>query len=875
MKGNKNKKVKKKDSKQKPSEESQFGGMTFAMGEMDLIFEIFFDDKDLENPNSQSEDDKYYKIEDMKEIKDLSVIKDKLENEEFLNSIKLKPNNELTKQLILGNKITKKKSFIDLVCYGRPKFEGDSEFFDKVFDYVTVKNNLQINKTPLDENSRYSLLIHLRHKKKPEQFSEIKIGKTPAEEKEEKEKEEEEKKKEEEKDQTQKEEDEKNQMEERKKQKIKQYQERREKEKKKKEKGGEKNKEEEGEKKEEENNENQNDENNQQNEEQNNNNNNEQNNEEKKEEENEEEKEEEPEDYEETEAMKEKKIPKFKRQNVLCNLNPSCTKYDLIYINNEEISKIPGDFKLSYLTELLEHFKKKKSNIFINFYKNEPSKEEKEKEEAKKKEENKKVEAKKKEEQKKEEEISKNREKQMKDINDKRQIKLNRQKELKENKKKEIKEMEKKAKEDEINTIKTELEQLDEEEQNIKDEIRADEEVKKEFKRKKEKEQKKEDEQKRKKESKEMRQLNEIFFFTDGYFFDTKQACELFNKHYLCHTTDNEKNTKVINKQKVFDYFIMAIARGATDEVQGEKVGLFMEDFNKYTIIHCSKKTATKKELNPQPHPKINPHNIVLVQNYQEIIKKNKNEYYSIFAGLAAHEICAGHSVSNEIIYPAFLTSLEIIKRKVECEKNGITTINEDQLYKVKLNEKSLQQDLAKLASDNKEGGFVLDCTNQSKSTLKDYVALYDYHLRGFFSSQLIRKYLENKGFINSQGYIMYDPVYRNIMGAQCKNTKKYEGDELREKIISSIKGLDVPARLKDKEVDAKKALEKQNVPINKKIPFIKDMNQMKQANKRKKRKKKNAPGEGSSSSGQSSSEDEGKSGEGVSNEDNQDKKSP
>ena len=858
MKGNKNKKVKKKDSKQKPSEESQFGGMTFAMGEMDLIFEIFFDDKDLENPNSQSEDDKYYKIEDMKEIKDLSVIKDKLENEEFLNYIKLKPNNELTKQLILGNKISKKKSFIDLVCYGRPKFEGDSEFFDKVFDYVTVKNNLQINKTPLDENSRYSLLIHLRHKKKPEQFSEIKIGKTPAEEKEEKEKEEEEKKKEEEKDQTQKEEDEKNQMEERKKQKIKQYQERREKEKKKKEKGGEKNKEEEGEKKEEENNENQNDENNQQNEEQNNNNNNEQNNEEKKEEENEEEKEEEPEDYEETEAMKEKKIPKFKRQNVLCNLNPSCTKYDLIYINNEEISKIPGDFKLSYLTELLEHFKKKKSNIFINFYKNEPSKEEKEKEEAKKKEENKKVEAKKKEEQKKEEEISKNREKQMKDINDKRQIKLNRQKELKENKKKEIKEMEKKAKEDEINTIKTELEQLDEEEQNIKDEIRAEEEVKKEYKRKKEQEQEKEQEEQMKKDTKEMRQLNEIFFFTDGYFFDTKQACELFNKHYLCHTTDNKKNKKVLNKQKVFDYFITAIARGATDEVQGNKVGLFMEDCSKYTIIYCSKKTASKKELNAQPHPKINPHNINLVQQYQEIIKENKNDYYSIFACLAAHEISAAHNISTEVIYPSFLTSLEIIKRKVECQKNQITTINDDQIYKVKINEKALQQELEKLASDSKEGGFILDCTNKSKSTLKDYVALYDYHLRGFFSSQLIRKYLKNKGFIDSKGFIMYDPVYRNVMGAQCKNKKKYEGDELKEKIISSIKGIDVPTRIKDKELDAKKAIERQNVPIDKKIPYVKDSNQYKQSRKKKKKKKN---GEGSSSSG-ASSEDENKSGD-------------
>ena len=179
------------------------------------------------------------------------------------------------------------------------------------------------------------------------------------------------------------------------------------------------------------------------------------------------------------------------------------------------------------------------------------------------------------------------------------------------------------------------------------------------------------------------------------------------------------------------------------------------------------------------------------------------------------------------------------------------------------MNEKALQQELEKLASDSKEGGFILDCTNKSKSTLKDYVALYDYHLRGFFSSQLIRNYLKNKGFIDSKGFIMYDPVYRNVMGAQCKNTKKYEGDELKAKIISNIKNIDVPARLKDKEVDAKKAIDKQSVPIKKKIPTSKElMNQYKQANKKKKKKKKSGSGEGSSSSGQSSSEDEGKSGE-------------
>ena len=867
-----NKKVKKKESKQKQSEES-FGGMTFCMGQMDLIFEINFDDKDLENKNSQSEEDKYFKIEELNSLKDLSFLEDK--PEEFLNTIKIKPNNEFIKQLILGNKISKKKTFIDLICYGRPKFEGEEQFFNKIFNYVTVKNNLQINETPLEEGSRYSLLIQLRHKKHPEQIKEIKIGTTPSEEKEQKEKEEKERNKEEEKQKSEKEEEEKKEMEEKKQQKIKQYQEKREEEKRKKEEEERKKKEKEEnknkgneEQKGEQNNEEQNNEE-QNNEEQNKEQNKEEEKkeEEKKEEEkeDEEEKEEEPEDYEETEAMKEKKIPKFKRKNILCNLVPSCTKYDLIYLNYEEISKIPGDFKIKYLIELLEHFKRKKSNIFINFYKDEiyKSEDDKKKEKETKEKEIKKAEEKKNEEAIKEEQERKKKEKELKDISDKKKELKDRQKDINENKKKEIKEMEEQKKTEELNNIKIELEKLDENEIKIKDEIRAEDEVKKEYKKKKEEEQKKEEEKQRKKEKKEMRQLNEIFFFTDGYFFDTKQACQLFNKHYLCHTTDNKKNKKVINKQKVYDYFITAIASGTMDEVQGNKIGLFMEDFNKYNIIYCSKKTASKKELNPQPHPKINPYNAKLIEKYQDIIKKNKNDYYSIFVSLAAHEISAARNISIEVIYPSFLTALEIVKRKVECIKNDITTINDDQIYKVKLNEKALQQELEKLASDSKEGGFILDCTNKSKSTLKDYVALYDYHLRGFFSSQLIRNYLKNKGFIDSKGFIMYDPVYRNVMGAQCKNIKKYEGDELKAKIISNIKSIDVPARLKDKEVDAKKAIDKQSVPIKKKIPCSKElMNQYKQANKKKKKKKKSGPGEGSSSSGQSSSEDEGKSGE-------------
>ena len=882
-KSDKNKKTNKKESKQKQSEESQFSGMTFALGELDLIFDIIFEDKDLENPKSQSEDDKYIKIEELKTIKDLSFLIPEENNEktneqkekekkfeDFLNRIKLRPNNEFIKQLLLGNKISKKKCFIDFICYGRPKFEGDTDFFNRIFNYVTVNNGLQINDTPLEEGSRYSIIINLRHRKHPEQVSVIEEGTTPSKEKEGKEKEEASKKEEEEKKKKEKEDEEKKEKEELKNKKIQEYKEQREKEKKEKEKKGNKSEEGEGEgegKKEEEE---QKDEEKKEEVNEGENNNevkNEEKNGEKKEEEKEENKkekedEEEQEDYEETDAMKEKKIPKFRRNNVLCKLNPSCTKYDLVFLNYEEISKIPGDFKIKYLVELLAHFKKKKSNIFINFYKNEPSQEEKDKEESKKKETEKNEEKKRDEESQKEEEEKKKREENLKKIYEEKKELMKKQKDLTENKKKEKKEISDPQKDDELIKINKELEKKDEEMNDIFDEMRAEEEVKKEFQKRKEKEKKKEEKEKDEKEKKEMREMNEIFFLTDGYFFDTKQACEIFNKHYLSHTTDKIKNRKQINKQKVFDYFITSIATGTLDEVQGKKVGLFMEDLNRYNIIYCSKKAASKKELNAQPHPKINPHNTKLVEEYQKIIKKNKNDYYSVFVSLAAHEISACHNISLEAVYPTFLIGLEIIKRKVECQKNNITSINEEQLYRVKINEKALQQELEKIASDTKEGGFILDCTNKSKSTLKDYVALYDYHLKGFFSSELIRNYLKTKNFINAEGYIMYDPVYRNVMGAECKNKKKYEGDELKAKIITGIKGIDVPARIKDKELEVKKAVEKQNDHIGKKIPFSKEINQYNQTKKKRKKKKKEGSEEGNSSSGGSQSEGEGSSGD-------------
>ena len=135
----------------------------FAMGYVDLIFKLKLTNKDLlksEEGQQQSEqnekqgqktDDKYYNISDFKSIEDLQFLKDK---RELWDKITLTGGNDTIKQLLIGNKIAKKKSKIEFFGYNRPTFEGNTEFFSDIFNYVCSKNNLIINETPLEENAR-------------------------------------------------------------------------------------------------------------------------------------------------------------------------------------------------------------------------------------------------------------------------------------------------------------------------------------------------------------------------------------------------------------------------------------------------------------------------------------------------------------------------------------------------------------------------------------------------------------------------------------------------------------------------------------------------------------------------------------------------
>ena len=446
------------------------------------------------------------------------------------------------------------------------------------------------------------------------------------------------------------------------------------------------------------------------------------------------------EEYPLNEAMEKNLIPKFRKRNILCNMYPMFDRYNMIFINFEDLNKISKNFKYEYALELIDFFKRKKSLIFINYYKQE---------------------------------------KELKNI--------------------------KKQKEDKL--IKKNLSKNNVIPQKQMIEI-----------------------------------TNKFYYVTDIYFFDKKQAIKIFNDHYKYFTL--EESNKSITSRNVYDYFIKGISTGTEEQVPNEKTGIFLDEFNELCFIQVSKNSVYKHEFDPHPFPKINPHNIKEVSEYKDIIKKNKDDFYSIFLSEMAISIShcyRGISISPSIVYPSYLTGVDLIKKKIECIKNKITIPeNIEKFYKIKKHPELISQELEKFEIGKREEKFLLDCTNKLASNKKEYISLFDFHLKKFFSNENIRKNLENKGFIDSEGYVLYDPLYKSVMGNNPKK-KLFTEKQIQEKIMSDINDIKVQTMNNDmNNVNTNDinifSNDNFNMTTERKIPFIKEKEKMENINIKKKK---------------------------------------
>ena len=323
--------------------------------------------------------------------------------------------------------------------------------------------------------------------------------------------------------------------------------------------------------------------------------------------------------------------------------------------------------------------------------------------------------------------------------------------------------------------------------------------------------------------TKKMNDINNIYYFTDLYFFDTKQAPKKFNKHYNFFTADKKKSA--VNKGNLYDYFIKGIATGTKDVVDKEKYGFFIEYFNKLYIVKADKNIGNKYEFDLKIYPHINIHNMDTINIYKDIIKKNKNYYISLILAYTLGSMIEDNSTNIETIFKGYAYALEAIKKKLEFEKNNLNEKEDDDYKnkKIKITDNFVDIKIKTLQNTGQENGFILDCTNKKKSELKDYVPLYDIHMVNFLKNKNLDD-LKKKGFINDKGFIMIDPQYRNRMKDDAQviamNKKKFNKN-----IENKIKNINIlkkeSDRLKDPKKEVKDAFEI-NIPTNKKIPKAK-----------------------------------------------------
>ena len=269
--------------------------------------------------------------------------------------------------------------------------------------------------------------------------------------------------------------------------------------------------------------------------------------------------------------------------------------------------------------------------------------------------------------------------------------------------------------------------------------------------------------------------LMDIMSYTDIFLFEKKECLAFFN---MLSQMNYEKD---LNDKQLNDYFFKEIPHF---KIGTSKLGLFLDDMQKINIAEQKGgKIANEITYDIHLYPKINHFNQKIIEEYKKIIAVNNSYFKSIFFGGYFSSF-----VFNFDQFQSFKSGAESTKRILEIFKNKIDFPTNPEFYTIKLQKKKIEKDLHSEKLRKKEDKFVLDCINKTNSSIKCYNPLFDDNLNAFFANSIIRKQLKEKGFINTNGFVLYDSSYKGIVGVPPKQKKRLDTSERERHLLLAIK---------------------------------------------------------------------------------------
>ena len=308
---------------------------------------------------------------------------------------------------------------------------------------------------------------------------------------------------------------------------------------------------------------------------------------------------------------------------------------------------------------------------------------------------------------------------------------------------------------------------------------------------------------------------------TERIYNNNMMNLNLTNKNdfdfYSSRGTNNDiilnLKDKSIDKTNMFIYMRQLLYK---DNISKDnKLGIYINEFNKIYFVDYSKSNffTNVTEYNIQLYPKLNVHNIEEIEKIKNFLKKNEIKYYQIYYGGLIGAIVNNNYIEENNYHLIYSICNICLEKILVFDINKCNPPKNKNYYIVKIKKEEINKSLIEENNKKREQGFNNNIypINYKKSL---YNPLLDKYSRSFLQSAVHLKDIKTNDLINKKGYILYDPVYKEIFKREPYNLKNSQDKEFYNFIQkSNIKKINLKGKDYFNEYSKKKSEMKYKLP--------------------------------------------------------------